>query len=267
VRRAGAPAANVRVRASGTGARLTPGERVTDARGRTTLAIAPEEHAVTVTLDVGEPGASAQASFALPIVPGALRARREGQTLVIESPVPREVAYFALVSESERFLGGRVTLRADARGQTTARVPIPELAQDAPYAVVSSERDLRSSASVGWPLAPAADGEPALTFDAVDALLLDGRPRAMLRDAGRRARVRWIVGAFCAAALSIELLLLIVFTRRSDRALDAHLEGAGVTEAEATRLAPKRSPAVIVALIAVALGFLVVALVGVLRID
>ena len=267
VSRAGAPAANVRVHASGTGARLTPSELRTAVEGRATFAIAPDEHAVTVVLDLGEPGASVQASFALPIVPGALRARREGQTLVIESPVPREVAYFALVTESERLFGGRVTLKADARGETTARVSIPDVAKAAQYAVVASERDLRSSAAVGWPLASATDGEPALTFDAVEALLVDGRPRAMLRDAGRRSRVRWVVGAFCAASLAIELLMLIAFTRKSDRALDAHLEGAGVNAEEATRLAPKRSPAVIVALIAVALGFLVITLIGVLRIE
>jgi hypothetical protein len=267
VTRGGAPATNLELRASATGARVTPATVVTDARGRATLRIAPEEHVVSLSVETGAAGSAGRATFGLAVVPGALRARREGSELVIESPVPREVAYFALVTERERLLGGRAVLRANARGESSARVPLPALPAEPVYAVVSSERDLRSPASVGWPLAAGASGEPAQTFDAVEALLLDGRPRAMLREAQRRSRVRWVVAAFSAAALTIELLLLIAFTKRSDRSLDAHLEGAGMDAQEALRLAPKRSPAVIVALIAVALGFLLVALMGVMRME
>jgi hypothetical protein len=282
VSHAGAPVPNLRLRASGTGARLTPNEAATDAGGRCSFRIAPEEHAVNVTFAFGTPSGAAtsapgggpngangplQASFALPVVPGAMRATREGDDLVIESPVPRDIAYFAVVTPTERRFGGRVTLSPSANGQSVARVPLPPLGAGPHFAVVSSERDLRSPAAVGWPLEPSADGEPARTFDAVEALLLDGRPRALHHEARRRTRVRWVVGAFSAAALAVELLLLVAFTRRSDRALDAHLENAGVNLEEAARLAPKRSPAVVVALIAVALGFLVIALIGVLRVD
>ncbi len=264
VTRGGGAVPNLHVHASATGARLTPSEAVTDAGGRASFAIAPEEHAVTVSFELAQGG---RASFALPIVPGALRAREDGASLVIESPVPREVAYFAVVTLTERLFGGRVTLAADASGRSVARVSLPSLAPGQHYAVVSSEPDLRSSAAVGWPLEPVAGGEPEQTFDAVEALLLDGRPRALAREARRRARVRWVIGAFSATALAIELLLLVAFTRRSDRALDAHLAEAGMDARDASRLAPKRSPAVVVALLAVALGFLVVALIGMLRIG
>jgi hypothetical protein len=267
VERGGVPAPNLRVRASGTGARLAPAEVVTDTAGRAALRIAPEEHAVSVMFELVDAAGPVKASFALPIVPGALRARKDGAELVIEAPVPRDVAYFAVVTETERLFGGRVLLAPDPSGGSVARVPLPELGGGPHFAVVSSERDLRSSAAVGWPLEASADGEPARTFDAVEALLLDGRPRAMLREARRRARVRWVIGAFSAAALAVELLLLVAFTRRSDRALDEHLESAGIDSDEASRLAPKRSPAVVIALLAVTLGFLVVALIGVLRVD
>jgi hypothetical protein len=267
VSRDGAAATNLELRASATGARVTPASVMTDAHGRAMLKIAPEEHVVSLTVEAGSPGSGARASFGLAVVPGALRARREGSELVVEAPVPREIAYFALVTERERLLGGRASFQPNPRGEMLARVPLPPLPAEPVYAVVSSERDLRSPASVGWPLAIGASGEPERTFDAVEALLLDGRPRAMLREAQRRSRVRWAVAAFSAAALTIELLLLIAFTKRSDRNLDAHLEGAGMDAAAALRLAPKRSPAVIVALIAVALGFLLVALLGVLRME
>jgi hypothetical protein len=264
VTRDGAPAQNLTVAATGTGARVTPRELRTDANGRCSFRLAPEEHAVSVTFDVN---GGAQASFALPVVPGAMRAFKDGDALVIEAPVPRESAYFAVVTPTERWFGGRVTLSPGANGRSSARVALPPLGQGPHFAVVSSELDLRSAAAVGWPLEPAADGEPQRTFDAVEALLLDGRPRALQRDARRRTRTRWVLGAFSAAALAVELLLLVAFTRRSDRALDAHLEHAGLNLEDVSRLAPKRSPAVAVALIAVALGFLVVALIGVLRVD
>jgi hypothetical protein len=73
-----------------------------------------------------------------------------------------------------------------------------------------------------------------------------------------------VVAAFCAFALALELLLLVAFTKRSDASLDRHLEGAGVSAEDAQRLAPKRSPRVVLALVAIALGFFVVAAVGVL---
>lgn len=266
VTRGGVAVPELHVRASATGARLTPSDAVTDARGRATFSVAPEEHAVSVSFELAARDV-ARASFALPIVPGAFRARVEGAALVIEAPVPRDVAYYAVVTPSERLFGGRAALAPDAQGRSVARVPLPPLGPGPHYAVVSSEPDLRSSAAVGWPLEPAPDGEPARTFDAVEALLLDGRPRALAREARRRARVRFVIGAFSATALAIELLLLVAFTRRSDRELDAHLAEAGVEAGDASRLAPKRSLGVVIALLAVALGFLVVALVGVLRIE
>jgi hypothetical protein len=108
---------------------------------------------------------------------------------------------------------------------------------------------------------------PATTFDAVEALLLDGRPRAALHERLRRERVRWVTAAFCAAALLIELALLVALTRSSDKNLDAHLARSGMGGEEAKKLAPRRSPTVVIALALVALGFLVVALAGVLRLQ
>jgi hypothetical protein len=265
VRRDGAGAAGLRLRTRGSGARVKPEVVTTDAQGRARVKVQPTEHVASLVLEVEDGGAQPELSFALPVVPGALDARKEGAVLRITSPVPREVAYYAFVTEHERLLGGRAPLVPSPNGGgATASVPIPLLEPPPTYVVVSSERDLRSPAAVGWPLEPGLRDEPRVTFDAVDALLVDGRPRAALREARRVARVRWVVAAFCAATLAVELLLLIAFTRRSDRSLDLHLEGAGLAAEDAARLAPKRSPRVVVALILIALGFFVVASVGVL---
>jgi hypothetical protein len=264
VRRSGArvPGATVALRANG--ARVAPAQVTTDADGHAGFRLTPLEHTLAVTLVVTDAGGTGEASFGLGVVPGALRGRLEGRTLVVESPVPREVAYVALVTERERLLGARLTLSPDEKGGSSARFELPPGLQ-ATHAVVASDRDLRSPSSIGWPLAPAVT--PARTFDAVEALLLDGRPRAALHEKLRRERVRWVTGAFCAAALLIELALLVALTRSSDRALDAHLARSGVAGDDAHKLAPKRSPAVVIALALVALGFLVVALAGILKLD
>ena len=56
---------------------------------------APAEHVVSATATVARPPAPARVTFGIPVVPGAMRALRRGRELVIESPVPRVVAYFA----------------------------------------------------------------------------------------------------------------------------------------------------------------------------
>jgi hypothetical protein len=264
--RDGTAAVGVRVRASSAGARLEPSEAVVDARGRAVFGIAPREHAVVVTLDIGDvPGS--EISFDLPVVPGALRASLHAGGVLVEAPVPRDVAYFALVTEEERLSGGRLELANDSRGGSSVRFPLPALAVAPTHVVVSSERDLRSPSAVGWPLVAPAGAEPRSTFDAVDALLLDGRRLGGARERGRRTRVRWATAAFCAVALLAEIFLLLKLTSESDRRLDRHLEREGMAGDEALRLAPRRSPTLLLSLAAVALGFLVMAIVALLRLP
>jgi hypothetical protein len=266
VARDGAPVGGAEVVLSATGARVSPARVRTGGRGRVIFRIQPEEHTVRVHVGVDDHGSRSDGSFGLGVVPGALRATLEGRNVLVESPVPREVAYLALVTERERLIGARLTLKPDRGGTSSARFELPA-GLEPTHAVVASDRDLRSSSAVGWTLAPRADGTPERTFDAVDALLLDGRPRAAHRERLRRDRVRYTTAALCALLLLIEMLLLISITRSSDRRLEGHLSGAGVGDAEAERVAPRRSSALFVALLLVALGFLVVTLTAVLKLE
>jgi hypothetical protein len=261
----GAPLANVEVGLSSSSARVTPEKATTDAAGRARFRFAPAEHVVSATATVARPPAPARVTFGIPVVPGAMRALRRGRELVIESPVPREVAYFALVTENARLGGGRVKLSPDALLGASARVPLPELPDAPVYAVVASERDLRSAAAVGWPLTVDPAGPPGRSFDAVDALLADGRPRAVARETARRARVRWVTVLLCAVSLLAEIALLVRLTRARERALVSSLERSGLDEESLERVAPPGSRYFGVALVTLAIGFLVVALVAVLR--
>jgi hypothetical protein len=267
VARSGAPVVGAALELTATGGRVTPRAGRTDSRGRARFSLAPEEHALGVRVVVSENESRSEVTFGLAVVPGALRARLAGGALVVESPVPRETAYVALVTERSRLWGARVLFPGGGRGETSARIPLPLLPSPPAYAVVATASDLRSASAVGWPLAARADGEPVTTFDASEALLLDGRPLGAARESARRARVRWATVAFCAVAVLLELALLLRYARARDRELDDHLEREGVLGDEARRLAPARSAAILVAVAAVALGFLLLAIAAVLRLG
>ena len=267
VRRDGAPVAGATLELVVTGGRAVVREAVTDPRGRARFSLVPEEHTLGVRIAISERNTRSEIAFGLPVVPGALRARLVGGGLVVEAPVPRDTAYFALVTEHERLSGGRIALAPNGSGDFVARVPIPALPVAPTHAVVATERDLRSAAAVGWPLVVRPEDDAQATFDAVDALLLDGRSLGAARESGRRARVRWATVAFCAIAVLLELVLFVAQARARDRELDAHLEREGVLGDEAARLAPMRSSAIFVAIAAVALGFLLLALAAVLKLS
>jgi hypothetical protein len=266
VQKNGAPVAGARLELAVAGARLGAREGTTDARGRARFALSPEEHALGARLVISDGAARSELGFGLPVVPGALRARLSGGELLIEAPVPRDVAYYALVTETERLSGGRVALSPAAGSDLfVARVPLPALPVAPTHAVVASERDLRAAAAVGWPLSPPYGADPPRTFDAVDALLLDGRALGSARERARRARVRWSAVAFCAMAVLLELALLVAQARARDRELDAHLAREGMRGATAQRLAPARSSTWFFALAAIALGFVLLALAALVR--
>jgi hypothetical protein len=265
--RARAPVVGAVLELTATGGRITPREKKTDARGRARFLLAPEEHTLGVRVVVSAENGRSEVAFGLAVVPGALRARLVGGALVVESAVPRDTAYVALVTESERLWGSRVVFANGAGGETSARIALPSLPTPPGYAVVSTASDLRSAATVGWPLAARADGEPAKTFDASEALLLDGRRLGTGRETARRARVRWATVAFCAVAVLLELALLLRYARARDRALDIHLEREGMLGDEARRVAPRRSAAILLAVAAVALGFLLLAIAAVLKLG
>jgi hypothetical protein len=267
VARGGAPVVDAALELTATGGRITPREGRTDSRGRARFSLSPEEHALGVRVVVSHASARSEVTFGLGVVPGALRARLVGGALVVEAPVPRETAYVALVTEKERLWGTRIVFPNEGRGETSARIPLPILPSPPGYAVVATASDLGSAAAVGWPLAVRVDGEPAMTFDAREALLLDGRPLGSGRESARRARVRWATVAFCAVAVLLELALLLRYARASDRALDIHLEREGVLGDEARRMAPARSAAISLAIAAVALGFLLLAIAAVIKLG
>lgn len=193
---------------------LVPGPLpATDRQGVTHALLRPLEHAVSVRVDVSAGSRQGHWYGALAIVPGALAASLEPDgVLTLRSPVVRERAYLSLVTASQRLAGAIVPLAAEPDGTASARLPLPpswlaRVRAEPVWAVVSSEFDKRSPGVVGWPL-PGGQGEPRLTFDVADGVLLDGRDGA-LYEVRHRRRLRRRVAAL--ALLGVGALLSATF--------------------------------------------------------
>lgn len=253
----GAPEQGVAIELEADGAELGASRVITDERGHAEVSITPRDHHVTlrVRAELDEP---LRSSLALPVVPGALDARRSGGRLVVTSPVPRERAYVTLVTERYRLLGAELTLVPDAAGGASAELLLGALPNEPVWAVVSSAVDLESPARVGWPIT-AQVSEAKMTFDVPEMLLADGLPAAERRELARKRRVRFAVAGFCAIALLFELGLLARYSAAAQAKLERHFAERGLSSPELTP-APGRRGALWVALLLVALAFALLAL-------
>jgi hypothetical protein len=238
------------------------------APGRVRYLVTPREHAVAVALST-RTTPRVELDVALAVAPGALLAELSGNVLVVRSPVPRERAYVAVVTEQERIGGGTVHLSPDATGGARGElgdIPLPE---NTPlWAVVSSEPELRSGSLVGWPLRVAPGGEPPKTFDVPDALLLDTMKEAVERELGRTRRIRLLAALIAVSALAGTAAAVAARARRAQTDLTAHLAGAGADEDATRRVAATGGASawlVVAAVLSVVLAALLFALFAVAR--
>jgi hypothetical protein len=245
----------------------TPAESylVTDDDGRAGLRLRPLDAQVRVELHAvsadGDPVGSLTAR--LEVVPGAIRARRLGQQLLLESSGAANAAYVAFFDENQRYGGARVPLVPSPDGHLVGQMDWPTHLFASPlWAVTSSQPDLASPSAVGWQVV-GGDGPTRRTFDARELLLLDGGPAARLREERRAKRVRLVTAAYASLALLLTLLLFVRYVRRADSDFESHLESAGVTEIPS--IAPRRQGRALVAAACIGLGFVVLAVFALLK--
>jgi hypothetical protein len=243
----------------------SPDEPVlTDERGRARVLFSPSEHHPTLSIEVSAGGRRGRWNSTLPVVAGAMHARLSGSGLLLRSPVVRERAYFSIVSDGGRLLGGSVRLSPDDRGGARLVVPLSQDLTGPLWAVVSSEPDLRAPATVGWPLRLPAD--EARTFDAYDRLLLDGAPAGYARNQRVYRQARWLAGGYAALALALVVVLLLRRVRGADERLARHLKREG-PPGERPLAAQRVGFALVVAVLCVSLGFVLVLLLALYRIG
>jgi len=260
VERAGRPGAGLRLSVTAQGARLTDAENVrTDERGRARFGFEPTELNPTLRVEaVADDGERGSIDSGVPVVPGGFHARSTPNGVEVVSAVPRSEAFFSVVSDGGRVTGGVVALTPDARGGSLGMLALPSALPHPAWLVLSSEVDQNTAAAIGCPLD--VGPEPASTFDVPEVLLLDGLPAAFRREQERLSRVRWLSAAFIGLAFALSVALLVVRVRAADRDISRHLS-EGLEAEDVARIAPRRLLSLLVALLAIALGFIALGLI------
>jgi hypothetical protein len=260
VEHAGQPVAGVSLLVSAEGGRLSGTEKLqSNEHGRARLFFEATELNPSLRVEARtEDGQTGLIDTAIPVVAGGIQALLAGDGLRIESAVPRSEAFYSLVSDRYRLGGGLIALTPNGRGGSAGTVRLNTALYPA-WLVVSSEMDQNSAAAIGWPLA--SGPEPAQTFDVPDVLLLDGLPAAFAREQERRSRVRWLTAIFIGLAFALSVVLLVLRVRAADRDISQHLR-QGLSEQDlAKRIAPRRLLPLLVAVLAILLGFIALGLV------
>jgi len=210
----------------------------------TRVTLVPEQHTATLTLlgparssgssKADAPGtapplgpasvARAARSITLPIAPGSLTARADGDDLIISSPVPRQRAYYSVVTRAGRLGGGVVFLGPRADGTAAGRLARGALPTGRDrYLVLSSSADGQAPSLVGLPLDGQGDA-----FAPRELLLLDGRQVALRQSQARNARLRWALASYGGLGAILSLALFAWHIRRANERLGEDLARVGV---------------------------------------
>jgi hypothetical protein len=236
----------------------------TDVNGLARLRVRPRDSSLRVSLAAtADGGGEGSTAARFDVVQGAIRATRRGDQLLLESGGAASLAFLGFFDENRRYLGLHAPLSPAPDGRLVAELPWPREAPSSPsWVVASSQADLASPSAVGWPI---GSTEPApLTFDARELLLLDGAAKARKREDARSRRVRLATAGYALAALLVTLLLFLKRVQRSERDIQSHLSRAGLDDA-APSIAPPRGARTLLAAACIGLGFLVLALLALLK--
>jgi hypothetical protein len=218
------------------GAEVRPARSGVDVHGRAAFWVKPLAHMVELTLEVtGEGGKRGRWEGVLPVVPGGMwlehaapKSAGDGALgelrIVAASPKPR--AYLSIVGDEGRVFGASVALTKDEAGFFAGglRPDVPSVAGPL-LAILAGDPFERGVGTVAWPLVP-PEGAPAIRRV---ELLLDGVPGAEARERARSWAAKRAAATVVGAAALVEILLLVLRSRASQRALEAHLMRASGT--------------------------------------
>jgi len=263
-RRDAQPLAAAHVKVTLEGAEPASTELVTDAAGLARLALRPREPQVRAQLAASAGDARGALAARLEVVQGAIVATRRGESLQLESSGAATHAFLGFFDEKRRYAGAHVALTPAADGRLVGELPWPAGLSASPlWVVASSQPDLASPSAVGWPIVGQRAPDPQ-TFDAREALLLDGSRLALAREERRARRIRLVTAAYATTAL---LLTLILFVRRvndAERDIERHLTEAGADLGQAS-LVPARKGWAVLAAACIGLGFVVLVVFALLK--
>ncbi|HEY6080495.1 MAG TPA: hypothetical protein VIW29_16895 [Polyangiaceae bacterium] len=260
---AGAAVEGARLEVELEGAEPARAELTTDAQGLARLRLRPSDAKVRVAVKAFAAGVGdGTLAVQLNVVQGAIRASRAGQQLRLESGGAASLVFATFFDENRRYRGVRVQLAPAPDGRLIGEIAWPSGLPESPlWVVTSSQADLASPAAVGWSMAPEL---PAQTFDARELLLLDGAPSARAREARRARRVRLVTAGYAALALGLTLWLFVRRVREAEQRIERHLARSGLDDAT-LGVAPAGKARTLLAAACIGLGFLVLALLALLK--
>ncbi len=276
VLRDGAPVANVHLDLDGESLDVVGPVLPTNEYGRTTARVRPTAHVAALSVrGRAAGGVEGRWYSTLPTVGGAMVSSVSATgELLIQSPIQRDRAYFSVVTPRGRWTGGTVHLAPDERGGAAGRTPFEAPRASPAWLVVSSELDLRSPSTVGWPLEEVEHDFLAgktrrapHTRTTADELLLDGMSPLLQLETRRQTQVRQLTALFVVTAMALVALLVMLQVRDSDRRLQAHLH-RNADQGERP-IAVSRAKTVLgtaVAVLCIVLGFMILALLAMLRV-
>lgn len=210
-----------RLRIEARGAAVSPPESSLDSAGLARFALKSTMMLVGLTVTAFDAEAR-EVSFDvdLPVAVGAMNVIERALALEVQSPAPRERAFLSLVGPLGRWSGEIVDLHEE-KGLYVGGVAAHawDAAPRPLYAVVSADPYEQGSGVVAWPVDPPRGHLAPPTL----RLLLDGLPSVEAREAARARRARTIGVIVLGLAALAEALLLLLRSRASARALDAHL--------------------------------------------
>jgi hypothetical protein len=245
------------------GADLAESSLRTNAAGVSRVSLTATEPVAMLRIRAARGSATGSWYGRLPVRMGALHADYSGGLLRIASATPRERAYVSIVAADGKLLGLTTKLTATTRG-AVAELPLAP-PRAASWAVVSSEPDLLSPSTTGWPLDMSSVATPRDVWTARDALLLDGMPAAVTRERERRRGARQIASTMSAVALLLTMTLVAYDFRRSR--LPEELRAVLGARRSRAHSAVGNAFYFVVALLCIALGFGVVALLSYVKLG
>lgn len=227
----GEPGTEISVKIRG-GELLSKERCVSNERGACEFIVRPLYHNVEIEIEVSAAGKHLSFESILPIVPGAFgleeasdQSGADERRFTIRSPVPRDYAWYTIVSEQGRGPGGFVPLSAGDDGISVGHISLPRSQLEGSFLVLASDADGRSTSAVGYPLS----GQRR-TFDVGDAYLLDGAGRAHLKSQRRVAKMRIALGLYAFFSILLTTILFYRGIRDEQRDMEDKLHRAGVDD-------------------------------------
>lgn len=242
--RDGSPAEGIFLKPSANGAE-TPAigrEIVTSSTGEATFSVTPTWHAVDLKVEATDrsvnPPTISKWEGGLPVQPGALWLGLSRPQAEILSPVPRERVYVTAIGAMGRVFGQVVALSKNDSGFYQGTLDMTELTRHGAEAVtLAGDPTEVGSGTVTWPV----DSSWAVVAAPRVERLYDGLPFAELREQKRAGTARLASVTVALLAGVFEVILLVLYSRESQRKLAAHL--AQLSEDAEERAAASRMTA------------------------